>query len=104
MAEPTLQFLGEQIARIQSELRDLRNVRSDVAHLRAELNDRTEEIHRRIEGLEAAVSERIWGLEAAVGERIDSLARANNAQFAQVHETMAINLAAVLEAIKAAPG
>lgn len=81
MAEPSLEFLGEQIARIQAELRDLRGVRSDVAHLRAEVTDRMDSMH----------------------QRIDSLERSIDLQLAQIRQQMTTNLEVVLAAIKARP-
>ena len=80
MAEPTLQFLGEQIARIQAELRELRGVRADVAHLRADIADTRTELANRMDVFEAGL--------ASV-----------NAQIAQVRETMTTNLEVVLAAI-----
>jgi len=78
MTEPDFKFLGERIERIQAELRDLRGVRGDVAHLRADVSDRSE----------------------AVYERIDNLEKSMDARFEQMHQTMAINLAVLLEAVK----
>jgi hypothetical protein len=80
MVEPDIRFLGERIERIQAELRDLRGLRGEMSHLRAEMNDRYE----------------------ALSTRIDNLERAIDARFAQTHETMASNLAVVLAAIKEA--
>jgi hypothetical protein len=80
MVEPDIRFLGERIERIQAELRDLRGLRGEMSHLRAEMNDRYE----------------------ALSARIDNLERAIDARFAQTHETMATNLAIVLAAIKEA--
>ena len=79
MTNVDVQLLGEQMKRMQAELRDLRGVRTDVAHLRAEISDRHE----------------------GLNERIDNLERAMDARFEQMHQTMGMNLAVVLEAIKA---
>ncbi|MBF0459702.1 MAG: hypothetical protein HQK99_17585 [Nitrospirae bacterium] len=78
MTNVDVQLLGEQMKRMQAELRDLRGVRTDVAHLRAEISDRHE----------------------GLSERIDNLERAIDARFEQMHQTMAMNLAVVLDAIK----
>lgn len=79
MADPSLSFLGERIERIQAEVRDLRGVRTDIAHLRAEIGDRHDSFN----------------------ERIDHLERAMDARFERMHQTMATNLAVVLEALTA---
>ncbi|MBI5164106.1 MAG: hypothetical protein HY985_09415 [Magnetospirillum sp.] len=82
MAEPDLRFLGERIDRIQAELRDLRGLRTDVAHLRAEISDRHE----------------------ALSERIDNLERSMDLRFTEMHRTIATNLAVVLDAIHGQKG
>ncbi|MDK9722411.1 MAG: hypothetical protein OEL53_14630 [Rhodospirillales bacterium] len=89
MAEPDIRFLGERIDRIQAELRELRGVRAEIAHLRAEM-------HTEISSLRAEIADR----HDAASERTDNLEKALDARFDLVHQTMATNLAAVLQAIK----
>ncbi len=83
MAEIDIRFLGEQIARMQSELR---GVKADIAQLRAE--------QLRLEADQAQLKidlfERIADFEQGVGARFD-----------QVHQTMASHLEVVLSAIGA---
>jgi prefoldin subunit 5 len=105
MPEPTLQFLGEQIARIQAELRDLRGVRSDVAHLRAEISDVESRLGRQIAELEnrfAKLEDRFAELEnrfAKLDDRFANTDRATQAEFALMRQTTATNLEILLAAI-----
>jgi hypothetical protein len=73
MAEPDLRFIGERLAIVQAELRDKAN-KSDVSRLSADI---------------AALRADMYSHFASV-----------DAQFAQVHETMASNFAVLLTAIK----
>ena len=117
MVEPDFRLLGERIERIQAELRELRGVRADVAHLRAEVSQlRSDLIQMRSEMSQVqaeggdrheSLSARVDNLERTMNihftqthERIDNLERAMDARFTQVQETMATNLAIVLDAIK----
>ena len=103
MSDPDLTFLGERIARIQAELRDLRGLRTDVAHLRTDLTHLRAEVAERFGALSERIdaqNERIDNLERATSERFENLDRALDARFDQVHQTMATNLAIVLQAIK----
>ena len=75
MAEADLTFLGEQIKRMQS---DLRHVRAEQLRL------------------EADVMERLDTFERSVDARFDAV----DARFEQVHRTMAVNLDVLLAAIK----
>jgi len=86
LADPDLKFLGEQIQRIQAELRDLRGVRADVSHLRAEIEDRFESVYSRLDAVESQLGRFYTEMDA---------------RFVQVHQTMATNLEAVLAAIAA---
>ncbi len=79
MAEASLQFLGEQITRVQTELRDLRGLRSDIVHLRADVSDRMDSVHQRVDNLERSI----------------------DARLDQIGEQMATNLEVVLAAITA---
>ena len=60
------------------DVRDLRGVRGDVAHLRAEVADARTDAANRSDALEAVM----------------------NARYDQAHQTMATNLEVVLAAIK----
>lgn len=85
MADADLRFLGERIDRIQAELRDLRGLRAEVARIGSEV------AHVRAEMIERHDS---------LSERLDNLGRAMDIRFDQLHQTMATNLAVVLEAIR----
>jgi hypothetical protein len=85
MVEPDIRFLGERIERIQAELRDLRGLRGEMAHFKAEMNDRYEALSARIDNVERTMDAGFASMDA---------------RFAQAHETMASNLAVVLAAIK----
>lgn len=92
MAEPDIRFLGERIDRIQTELRELRGLRTDIAHLRAEMGERHEGVSERFE----SVDRRFDNLD----QSLDNLEKSIDARFDQVHQTMSTNLAVVLAAIK----
>ena len=90
MAEPSLEFLGKQIERLQVEMR---HVRAEIAALRnrVDANEvRIEEVVLMINELREYVEARFVALEAAI-----------DARFKQVHETMANNLQVLLAAIEA---
>ena len=106
MVEPDFQLLGERIERIQAELRELRGVRADVAHLRAEVSQlRSDLIQMRSEmgqmrsDMSQAQAES-GDRHESLSVRVDNLERAMDARFTQVQETMATNLAIVLDAIR----
>lgn len=79
MTNIDLTFLGEQIKRLQS---DVRQVRAEQLRQEVEL----------AEGL------------TALEQQIDSLEKSIDAQFAQVNQTMATNLEIMLTAIGAKAG
>lgn len=94
MADIDLTFLGEQIRRMQADLRRIWNellrhdteltaIRVDVAALRADVND----LRADVNDLRADVSD------------LKTIRPEMNARFDQVHQTMAANLAVVLAAI-----
>ena len=90
MAEPSLEFLGKQIERLQVEMR---HARAEIAALRnrVDANEvRIEEVVLLINEFREYVEARLNAMEAAV-----------DARFAQVHETMASNLQVLLAAIEA---
>ena len=78
MAEITLDFLGEQMKRMQA---DLRGVKADVAQLRAE--------QLRLEADQAAIQAEMAAGFAAMDARFD-----------QAHQTMATNFAILVNAIE----
>ena len=91
MAEPSLEFLGKQIERLQVEMR---HARAEIAALRnrVDANEvRIEEVVLMLNELREYVEARFAAMEAA----------AIDARFTQVHETMADNLQILLTAIGA---
>ena len=92
MAEPSLEFLGKQIERLQVEMR---HARAEIAALR----NRVDANEVRIEEVVLMLNELREYVEARFIERCDGAAI--DARFAQVHETMASNLQVLLAAIEA---
>lgn len=89
MAEPSLEFLGKQIDRLQVEMR---HTRAEIAALRnrVDANEvRIEEVLLLINEFRKYVEARFAAMETSI-----------HARFAQVHETMAANLQVLLAAIK----
>ena len=89
----SLDFLGEQMLRMQA---DLRGVRSEQMRLESEQTSTRADLHRletKVDGVDAKVDR----LDA----KVDAHDASNQARFNQVNETAAINLAITLEAIKA---
>jgi chaperonin cofactor prefoldin len=101
MAEPSLEFLGKQIERLQVEMR---HARAEIAALRnrVDANEvRIEEVVLMINELREYVEARFAALEKAIDDRFAALEAAIDARFKQVHETMANNLQVLLAAIEA---
>ena len=82
MAEADLTFLGEQIKRMQS---DLRHVRAEQLRLEADVMERLDTFERSVDARFDAVDARFNSIDA---------------RFEQVHRTMAVNLDVLLAAIK----
>ncbi len=114
MAEVDLRFIGERLERVQAELRDLRAIKGEVVHLRAELARVEMSLSERIDRLEASVDERFNRIDARfahiddqfahiddrfdrVDDRVARLDRSFDARLDQVHQTMATNFAIVFE-------
>jgi hypothetical protein len=96
MGEMTLDFLGKQVGKLQTDIRDLR---AEMTSLKAEMDGLHAYVASHLAGLQVAIETRIDQRIEALEARIDAEAAAVQAQFAQVHETMATNLQAVLAAI-----
>ena len=103
MAEADLTFLGEQIKRMQS---DLRHVRAEQLRLEADVMERLDTFERSVDARFDAVDARLNSIDArfnSIDARFDAVdARFNSidARFEQVHRTMAVNLDVLLAAIK----
>lgn len=107
MAEVDLRFIGERLERVQAELRDLRAIKGEVVHLRAELARVEMSLSERIDRLEASVDERFNRIDdrfAHIDDRFDRvddrfahLERSFDARLDQVHQTMATNFAIIFE-------
>jgi len=106
----SLDFLGEQMLRMQA---DLRGVRSEQVKLEGEQANLRADIHRldsKIDGLDAKVDgldAKVDGLDAKVNgldAKVDAHDRSNQARFDQIDRTMALNLEIVLAAIRERPG
>jgi chromosome segregation ATPase len=90
MAEPSLEFLGKQIERLQVEMR---HARAEIAALR----NRIDANEVRIEEVVLLLNEMREYMEA----RFTAMEKSIDARFGQVHETMANNLQVLLAAIEA---
>ena len=98
MTEPDLSFIGERLARVQSELAALHERvtalghskadKSDVARLAADIADLRADMYARFERVDARL------------EQVEAQIRGIDAQLAQIKETMSTNLAIVLNAIQ----
>ena len=103
----SLEFLGEQMARMQTDIRDLKADHVGKADLRA-LGDRLEvridQVDAKVDRVDAKVDRvdaKVDSLAGNVVARFDNLERSIDARFDQVNETMATNLDLVLKAIEA---
>jgi prefoldin subunit 5 len=85
MVEPSLEYLGRQMKEMQASMRDVRR--------------RIDLLEHKIDRIEPYLAAAVAGLEERLAERLQNEADAVQAQFAQVHETMATNLTMVLAAI-----
>jgi hypothetical protein len=85
MAEPSLEFFGKQIERLQVEMR---HARAEIAALR-----------NRVDANEVRIEEVVLML-TELREYIEARFAAIDARFAQVHETMASNFQILLAAVK----
>jgi hypothetical protein len=92
----SLQFLGEQMLRMQA---DFRGVRSEQLKLESEQAT----MQADIAGLRSDVS-RIDAKVDNLAIRVDNLTTSMDAQFSQVHQTMATNLEIMLNALDARTG
>ena len=91
--EVSLEFLGEQMLRMQA---DLRGVRSEQMKLESEQTSMRADFHR----LEGKV-DRLEGKVDRLEGKVDAHDRSNQARFDQIDRTMALNLEITLEAIRA---
>ena len=101
MAEPSLEFLGKQIERLQVEMR---HARAEIAALRnrVDANEvRIEEVVLMLNELREYVEARFSAREMVIDARFVAMEKAIDARFRQVHETMANNLQVLLAAIEA---
>ena len=101
MAEPSLEFLGKQIERLQVEMR---HARAEIAALRnrVDANEvRIEEVVLMLNELREYVEARFSAIEKVIDARFVAMEKAIDARFKQVHETMANNLQVLLAAIEA---
>ncbi len=101
MAEPSLEFLGKQIERLQVEMR---HARAEIAALRnrVDANEvRIEEVVLMLNELREYVEARFSAMEKVIDARFVAMEKAIDARFKQVHETMANNLQVLLAAIEA---
>jgi multidrug resistance efflux pump len=85
MVEPSLEYLGRQMRDVQASIRNLQQ-RVDLLKI-------------KVDRLEPFLASILGAAENRLAEQLRNEADAVQAQFAQVHETMAANLATVLAAI-----
>jgi hypothetical protein len=89
MGEMTLDFLGRQIVDLRG---DMHGLHVEMTALKAEMDVLHLYVRTHLIGVQTAVEEYVDKRFAALDASLD-------ARFAQVHETMATNLATVLAAI-----
>ena len=92
----SLDFLGEQMLRMQA---DLRGVRSDQVRLETELRADLRALDGKIDSVDAKV-ERLDAKVERLDAKVDAHDASNQARFAQIQQTAATNLAVTLEAFK----
>ena len=85
----SLEFLGEQMQRMQS---DLRGVRTEQTRQESELQS----LGTKIDAVDAKVDR--------VERKLDNFAASVDARFDQVHQTMATNLEVMLKAFESGKG
>jgi hypothetical protein len=93
MAEPSLEFVGEHVQRLQVEVRQLR---AEMIVLR----NRVDANAVRIEEVVLLVNEFRLYVGREVMARLAAIERSIDARFAQVHDTMATNMTILLAAIE----
>jgi len=112
----SLDFLGEQMLRMQADLRGVRSeqvkLEGEQANLRADihrLDSKIDGLDAKVDGLDAKVDGldgKVDGLDAKVNgldAKVDAHDRSNQARFDQIDRTMALNLEIVLAAIRERP-
>ena len=92
----SLEFLGEQMVRMQT---DLREVRREQAKLEGELRADVADVRGDVAGLRADVAD-VRADVARVDSKLDGLAASVDARFDQVQRTMTANLDVVLKALE----
>ncbi len=96
----SLDFLGEQMRRMQT---DLRGVRTDLTRLETEvhgLDDKIVSVDAKVDLIDAKVDRvdaKVDALDAKLGNFMSSV----DARFDQVHETMTTNFEIVVRALDA---
>jgi predicted nuclease with TOPRIM domain len=102
-----LEFLGEQMLRMQVDLRGVRSeqlkLESEQATMQAEMAGMRGDVAKLAGGMES-LDDRVGRIETKVEHvdtKLDNLAASVDARFDQVNETMATNLDIVLKAIDA---
>ena len=113
----SLDFLGEQMLRMQA---DLRGVRSEQVKLESEQTSLRADFHR-LEGKVDGVDAKVGGLDAKVGgldakvsgldakverleAKVDRYDAANDVRFEQMQQTAATNLALVMKTLESVTG
>jgi peptidoglycan hydrolase CwlO-like protein len=96
----SLDFLGEQMLRVQADLRGVRaeqvKMESEQASIRADMRN----VEAKVDRVDAKV-DRVDAKVDRVDAKVDNLARSMEAQFEQVNRTAATNLDIVLKALDA---
>jgi len=98
----SLEFLGEQMQRMQT---DLRSVRSEQGRQEGELQSlgtKIDAVDAKVDAVDAKldhVDVKLEGKIDRVETKLDNFAASVGARFDQVHQTMATNLEVVLKAI-----
>jgi hypothetical protein len=93
----SLEFLGEQMQRMQT---DLRGVRSEQTRQEGELQSlgvKIDAVDAKLDHVEARLDGKIDRVE----RKLDNFAASVDARFDQVHQTMATNLEVMLKAFEA---
>jgi uncharacterized protein YlxW (UPF0749 family) len=106
-----LDFLGEQMLRMQADMRGVRSeqvkLESEQTSLRADfrrLETKVDGLDAKVDGLDAKVDRldaKVDRLDATMNLRLTNLEASMDARFDQVNQTAATNLAVVLNAIEA---
>jgi peptidoglycan hydrolase CwlO-like protein len=103
----SLDFLGEQMLRMQADLRGVRSeqvkMESEQASIRADVRNldiKIDRVDAKVHRVDAKV-DRVNANVVSLDEKVENLGRSMDARFAQVNETAASNLDIVLKAIEA---